>query len=126
MKNFFQIIIYIFINLNLYESIIVLPLYRINPYKNITSIYEFINDLQPNNLYTKLKIGGPAQEIKVVIKEEEMAFSINSLYCNFESFYNRNESKTFETAFPLPLQKAIWQNLQIPGNTEEAQFSWAA
>ena len=95
MKNFFQIIIYIFINLNLYESIIVLPLYRINPYKNITSIYEFINDLQPNNLYTKLKIGGPAQEIKVVIKEEEMAFSINSLYCNFESFYNRNESKTF-------------------------------
>lgn len=81
--------------INFINSIIVLPLRKVQPNINLTNSYEFINHFLSNNLYTIIKIGDPYQDLEINIKEEVTVFSINSFYCNLNEFYDRNISKTF-------------------------------
>ena len=96
MKFIMEILLLNFIIINFIQAIIVIPLQKTEPIRNLTNTYDFINYFQPNNLYTILKIGQPQQDLEVIIKDEEMTFLINSMYCNSKTFYNKNISKTFK------------------------------
>ena len=96
MKFLFQIIIFYFIHTNcIIKTIIVLPLKKANPFKDLINPCEFIDYFQQNNLYSIIKIGDPPQNLEIIIKEEYYPFSISSLYCNLNEFYNKNISKAF-------------------------------
>ena len=82
--------------IELIKSVIVLPLKRVRPYINITNSYEIINYYQPNDLYSNIKIGEPRQNLEILIKEENIDFSLNDQYCNLNEFYNKSNSKTFK------------------------------
>lgn len=95
MKFIIRIIILTCIIINFIKSIIVFPLKKIGINRNLTNTYELINYFLPNNLYTLIKIGEPSQDLEVLIKEEEIIFSVTSVYCNLKTFYNKNTSKDF-------------------------------
>ena len=65
-----EILLIYFIIINFIKAIIVIPLQKTEPIKNLTNTYDFINYFQPNNLYTILKIGKPQQDLEVIIKDE--------------------------------------------------------
>ena len=81
--------------INFVHSIIVLPLRKAYSNINLTNSYEFINYFLSDYLYTIVKIGEPFQDLELYLKEEVTVFSINSLFCNLNEFYDRNTSKTF-------------------------------
>ena len=96
MKFIFLVLLFNIIIINFIKSIIVFPLKRSNPYTNSINPYEFINAFHSNNIYSIIKIGEPPQNLELLIKEDEIPISINSLYCNLNEFYNKNISKTFK------------------------------
>ena len=96
MKHLFQVIILNIILITYIKTIVVLPLYKYQSKKEISNIFDFINNYLTNNIYTIIKIGHPSQDLELQIKDGESAFSVVSTNCHLETFYNRNISDTFK------------------------------
>ena len=63
---------------------------------DIFSYENFIDIMKDNDIYTKIKIGKPEQEIIAWINTEEYSYFIFKDICKLDSNYNENKSSTFK------------------------------
>ena len=97
MKIKLQNIFIAIIILNSSYSLIILPLYNLHQKINISSSYQLINNILPNNLYTVIQGGNPPQNLELVISEEDIIFSIRKHNCLLQKYYyNKTASKSFK------------------------------
>lgn len=64
---------------------------------NSFTIEDFINIKINNNLYSKIKLGEPSQEIITWIDSEEYSYFLYKDICLLNSYFNENKSTTFES-----------------------------
>ena len=63
--------------------------------RSLFSYQDFFDIIINNNIYTKIKIGSPKQEIIAWINTEEYSYFIFKNICKLNSNYNENKSNTY-------------------------------
>ena len=98
LHNFLLIII---LTKSSYSNYISLKIINLNEHinkleDNLFSVEEFIKQKLKNNIYSKISIGEPSQEIIILIDSDEYSYFLFKDICLLDSFFDENKSITFK------------------------------
>ena len=101
MRKIFEFIIIIALSVFIYSQHIIFELSnyvdnKLNEIEDDLFSYEnFIKMKIDNNIYTRIKIGNPYQEIIAWLDTEEYSYYLYKDICKLDSYYDETKSKTF-------------------------------
>ena len=101
MRKIFEFIIIIALSVFIYSQHIIFELSnyvdnKLNEIEDDLFSYEnFIKMKIDNNIYTRIKIGNPYQEIIAWLDTEEYSYYLYKDICKLDSYYDETKTKTF-------------------------------